>query len=188
MRAAAIFFILLMTPYLLTPSPLPKTNLEVITNYLVYDLYLSSTDYFKKDSKVALSSEVPELYTKIEEIYIREGNYKLGEEKPEYILEVNTPYVFYRSINNDNVKRVISIPFRLYKTDGNTIDKKDLKVNYMDTIDVQYLDIIENESYDFTVGEKPEKKSSFWDNFLEPAAYVTSAAVVIILLFTVRSD
>jgi hypothetical protein len=57
---------------------------------------------------------------------------------------------------------------------------------YTDTIDTDNISRIEDESFPFTKGILIEE-SSFWDDALEPAIFVGSAAVIIYLLFTVRS-
>lgn len=66
------------------------------------------------------------------------------------------------------------------------VGKKDFKITKLDTVKVEDLRFLENESFPFTKGSIPAEP--FLSGFAEPLIAIGTAAAVIVLFFTVRSE
>lgn len=64
--------------------------------------------------------------------------------------------------------------------------KKDFEFTVIDTVKVEDLKFLENDSYPFTKGNIPSEP--FLSGFAEPLIAIGTAAAVIVLFFTVRSE
>ncbi len=89
-----------------------------------------------------------------------------------------------------NLKREIFVQFSAALTDisGKVINLPLHTGTYSDNIPRALLKQVEASPYEFAQNKAPEEEHSFFDSILEPAIVVTSAIVVIIILFTVRSN
>jgi hypothetical protein len=64
--------------------------------------------------------------------------------------------------------------------------KKEFEITRMDTVKVEDIKFIENESFPFTKGTTPSEP--FFSGFAEPLIAIGVAAAVIVIFFTVRSE
>lgn len=83
-------------------------------------------------------------------------------------------------------ERSVLIVASIFTVNGNKLTETIHPITATDNIDTDNIISLENTNYPFTLGTLIEE-SSFWDDAIEPAVYVGAAAVVIYLLFTVRS-
>jgi len=64
--------------------------------------------------------------------------------------------------------------------------KRDFELTHLDTVKVEDIQYLENESFPFTKGKIPSEP--FISGFAEPLIAITTVAVVIALFFTIRSS
>ncbi len=64
--------------------------------------------------------------------------------------------------------------------------RRNLKLRGMDTVKVDDIKFLENESFPFTKGTTPSEP--FLSGFAEPLIAIGTAAAVIVIFFTVRSE
>jgi hypothetical protein len=64
--------------------------------------------------------------------------------------------------------------------------KQEFEITLVDTVKVDDIKFIENESFPFTQGTTPSE--SFLSGFAEPLIAIGTAAAVIVIFFTVRSE
>nr|MCU0406297.1 hypothetical protein [Ignavibacteriaceae bacterium] len=76
--------------------------------------------------------------------------------------------------------------FGNYLNTFSTTGKKEFEITRMDTVKVDDLKFIENESFPFTKGIAPSEP--FLSGFAEPLIAICTAAAVIVIFFTVRSE
>jgi hypothetical protein len=69
---------------------------------------------------------------------------------------------------------------------SNKSQVKDFKLTAVDTINVEDVEYVESRSYPFTRGDLPPEP--FFSSLLEPIVAIGTAAIVIILFFSVRSQ
>ena len=68
---------------------------------------------------------------------------------------------------------------------GNTITTHNFKFTYQDTVAVDSINSLENPAYSFTHGRLPSEP--FFSSIFEPVIAVGTAALAVILFFTIRS-
>ena len=76
--------------------------------------------------------------------------------------------------------------FGNYLNTFSTTGKKEFEITRMDTVKVDDLKFLENESFPFTKGVTPSEP--FLSGFAEPLIAIGTAAAVIVIFFTVRSE
>ncbi len=161
----------------------PKTNLEVILNQIDSLAVESQTKIYNKSIKP--HSSFPELKDKLESslrildtaIVITYGeNYGTN-------IELDSITIIYDEASNT---REINTSLYIQTLADDHIVEYRVTNSYRDTIDLDFTDELETSNFHFTKGIRVGE-SSFWDDVWEPAAYVGGAAVIIYLLFTVRS-
>ena len=72
-----------------------------------------------------------------------------------------------------------------YNLNGQSIFTKDFNYTFQDTVNVDSVSSLENSSYPFTHGNLPAEP--FFPGILEPVIAVGTAALAVILFFTIRS-
>lgn len=96
--------------------------------------------------------------------------------------------VVYEEINQDSLRRKIIIDADFIINNLNQSLSRNIRKEAQDTINVRYLPQIESNEQQISKGISYHSSSSnFWDKVLEPAIILGSAALIIILFFTVRS-
>ncbi len=108
--------------------------------------------------------------------------------KVNYVIEEMN--VSYSDIDRDGLFGEFLMPRKLSLRGNFSIDKeniftKNFNYTFLDTVNVKAVNELENESYPFTKGEVPTEP--FFSSITEPVIAISSAAVAIILFFTIRS-
>lgn len=161
----------------------PKTNLEVILSQIDSLALESQSKLYSKSIKPL--SDFPELKDKLESslreldtaIVITNGdNYGTN-------VELDSISIIYDDASST---RQINTSLYIQTLADDHIVEYRVTNSYRDTIDLDFTDELETTDFHFTKGIRIGK-SSFWDDVWEPAAYVGGAAIIIYLLFTVRS-
>lgn len=176
-----ILIILVMSCTIAVASP---TNLEVITNSIDSLAKQSTANIYNK--KIKIHSEYIELIDKLESSYEKQdSNYQVTN-STQYgtLISLDTIQIEYNATNNIRTVRLVA---NIQTLADDNIVSYTFPYIYTDTIDTDNISRIEDESFPFTKGKLIEE-SSFWDDALEPAIFVGSAAIIIYLLFTVRSS
>ena len=177
----AIFIVLIMSYSISVATP---TNLEVIINSIDSLAQKSKANINNKNLK--LHSEYSDLFDKLESSYKNlDSNYQITNlTKYGTLISLDTIQIEYNTANSTRTIRLVA---NIQTLDDDNIVSYTIPYIYTDTVDTDNTNQFENESYPFTKGRLIEE-SSFWDDAIEPAIFVGSAAVVIFLLFTVRSS
>lgn len=89
-------------------------------------------------------------------------------------------------LGDDYTVRKISVSFAYSSgKSGNLSSSRNFSGSYKDTVNVKYLDYIQNSGFSFMNSELPEK--SFFRKVFVPAVVVLVSAATVILFFTIRS-
>lgn len=90
---------------------------------------------------------------------------------------------------NDSLKRLgnINLLGIITNIDGSMTKIKSNKYSYQDKVSRNNLVYINNSDYKFLNPKVPDKTIKFWEKIAEPLIVVSSAILVVILFFTVRS-
>lgn len=161
----------------------PETNLEVILSQIDSLAGEAQTKIYNKKIKTLtnFSALKDKLETSLKEldtaVVITNGD--------KYGTSVNLDSIAIVYDEESGTRQINTSLYIQTLADDNIVEYR-VTNNYRDTIDLDLVSQLENTNFSFTkgiwVGE-----SSFWDDVWEPAAYVGGAAVIIYLLFTVRS-
>lgn len=159
------------------------TNLEVIINSIDSIAIKSEPMIFKKSIKI--QSEFQELVDRIESSYKNlDSNYVVTNSN-QYGASISLDSIQI-NYNESDGTRTIKLIANLQSLADDNIVSYQIPVLYSDTIEVENISRIEDESFPFTKGNLLEE-SSIWNDVLEPVVFVGSSAIIIYLLFTVRS-
>ncbi|MCH7827803.1 MAG: hypothetical protein IIC75_07525 [Bacteroidetes bacterium] len=98
--------------------------------------------------------------------------------------------VDYSEIYRDGMFGDFLMPRKLslkgsYSIEKENIFTKNFNYTFLDTVNVKAVKSLENESYSFTKGDVPTEP--FFSSITEPVIAISSAALAIILFFTIRS-
>lgn len=175
-------FIVLLASYSLGNAA--PTNLEVISNSIDSIAQISKSHIF--NNRIKIQSEFNPLLDKLETSFSKlDSNYQITNSSPYgTLISLDTIQINYEEATNSRTIRIVANIQTL--ADDNIVDYT-VPFIYKDSIDTDNISSIEDESFTFTKGVLIEE-SSFWDDALEPVVFVGSAAVIIYLLFTVRSS
>ncbi len=160
------------------------TNLEVITSSIDSLAKDSQTKLYNK--KIKIRSEYSPLIDKLESSYKKlDSNYQITNSS-QYgtLISLDTIQIVYNEVTGIRTVRLIANIQTL--ADDNIVDYT-IPYIYTDTVDIANIARLEDESFPFTNGQLIEH-SSFWDDAIEPVVFVGAAAIIIYLLFTVRSS
>lgn len=72
-----------------------------------------------------------------------------------------------------------------YSVKNNSFVYKEFSYNYLDTVKVDSIKVLENNSYLFTQGDVPPEP--FFSSLFEPMIAIGTAAIAVFLFFTIRS-
>lgn len=195
------FFILMMILFPLSNlSGQSKTNLEVfysLTDSLVDQI---NSEIPASEEKLLLTLNLGQSYSlfsnSIKERFRKNGK-EILEQPPD---ELNIPHidlviegagVEYGEMFRDGwfgthyIQRYSTI-FGNYLQTFSETGKKEFEITKIDTVKVEELKYLENESFPFTKGTIPPEP--FLSGFAEPLIAIGITAAVIVLFFTVRSE
>jgi hypothetical protein len=197
-----ISFLLLILFLLASPEveSQTKTNLDVfysLTDSLVDQINLEIPS---SEKKILLTLNLGHSYSlfsnSIKERFRQNGK-EILEQPPD---ELNVPHidivmegagVEYGDMFRDGwfgthyIQRYAAI-FGNYLQSFSETGKRDFEITRLDTVKVEDLKSLENESFPFTKGGIPSEP--FLSGFAEPLIAIGTAAAVIVLFFTVRSE
>lgn len=160
------------------------TNLEVISNSIDSLSKKSIANIYNK--KLKIHSNFSPLIDKLESSYKSlDSSYQITN-STQYgtLISLDTIQIHYNETNSTRTIRIVANIQTL--ADDNIVDYT-IPFAYTDTIDIDNIARLEDESFPFTKGVLIQE-SSFWDDAIEPVVFIGSAAVIIYLLFTVRSS
>jgi len=197
--AALIQFALLL-PIISYPAEekMPRTNLEILDSLATEtaELFCSKLNQMEIDSAVLKIGEHPAkefLLNKILQkcmvkFYLADSLTML----PAIEITIDNYSAAYSlpSSGRDSLQREVRVSFSSYvKNKYGRIEALPIISNsYRDVIAREDIDFIKNTAYNFTNPPAPEAKRSFFEEFAEPFVIVGTAAVIVILLFTIRSE
>jgi len=105
------------------------------------------------------------------------------------ILEARTTY---STVPDDDMKinRTVRLTANFILKDKNGLisQKADVNRSYNDTLALEDIPKAGDSPYDFARADLPTEEPTFWQKALEPAVLIVSGAVIVYLLFTVRSN
>ncbi len=190
----------IVTLIMILPNGLYSKTL--LTNYQVIDS-------FSVVLAAEISSEVKELSIKslkyainehavnslveiniIESLSRNDISVNIGESQSILNINIGEVKVIY-DLHSDNDSLYRKITFKAKATLGHnekTFIIANRQDSFNDVVARANIPVYEDKSFAFTQGSVPEPKLSLFDKIIKPAVYITTAAVVILLLFTVRSN
>lgn len=184
-----------------TEKTIPKTNTE-LSGELLQD-YLNRTISFLRSEKCDsfyLQKQTGEDFAFIEKlIFLKTNENKITmlsgtpkEMAPKLEVWINELNIIYQNINDndDSLQRIIKIDIsgRYTGNDHNFKELPSVKINYKDVIFRDFAPIVKNSNYPFSNPQIPEKPSGWFKDFVQPLVIIGSAAVAVLLLFTVRTN
>jgi hypothetical protein len=177
-----------------------KTNLEIfysLTDSLVDQI---NSEIASNENKILLTLNLGQNYSlfsnNIKEKFRKNGK-EIIEQPPD---ELNIPHVDivmegagveYGEMFRDGwfgthyIQRYSTI-FGNYLLTFSESGKREFEITEVDTVKVEDLKFLENDSYPFTKGTLPSEP--FLSGFAEPLIAIGVAAAVIVIFFTVRSE
>lgn len=197
-----IYFLILIFFFLSSSevNSQPKTNLDVF--YLLTDSLVNqiNSEIPASEKKILLTLNLGQSYSlfsnSIKERFRKNGK-EILEQPPD---ELNIPHidivmegagVEYGEMFRDGwfgthyIQRYSTILGNYFQTFSET-GKKEFEIIKIDTVKVDELKYLENESFPFTKGTIPPEP--FLSGFAEPLIAIGITAAVIVLFFTVRSE
>ncbi|HSW53559.1 MAG TPA: hypothetical protein VLH59_00600 [Ignavibacteriaceae bacterium] len=192
-----LILILLTTPEIESQT---KTNLDVF--YSLTDSLVDQINYEipSSEKKILLTLNLGQSYSlfsnSIKERF-KQSEKEILEQPPD---ELNIPHidivmegagVEYGEMFRDGwfgthyIQRYSTI-FGNYLNTFSETGKKEFEITRMDTVKVDDLKFLENDSFPFTKGTTPSEP--FLSGFAEPLIAIGTAAAVIVIFFTVRSE
>lgn len=186
-----LFFLLLFQSsiYSQSISNLDKfyTLVDSASNFLLKDL----NDIKKVNLLLELGNDYSVFANQIRGKLIRNGIQVSGEgtETQSVNFVIDNAQVYYTEPEKDGIfgdfltERTIKLSGNYYISDKSKMNK----FNFVDTdtINVEDVEELENRSFPFTQGELPTEP--FFSSLLEPVVAIGTAAVTMILFFSVRS-
>ena len=170
-------------------SLLNEASLNIISNLSKSDIkksYLSVSEHPAKDLlKNLLIKNSSGLG-----VTFLEGIPNISTDNSIEILIKETGVEYFETENDSIFTRIIIVDIftSVRSVEGILSSIPETKYIYTDTIPSMSKYHIENSSANYTKAELPKKEMSFFEEILEPAIVIVTAAATVILLFTVRSE
>ncbi len=101
------------------------------------------------------------------------------------ILKIAVEYKLIKS--DDKLSRLITVDIDGYIKNKQITPIGKKKVVFSDTIAVDEVGTVETSPYAFAKATVPHPKESFFEKYFQPLIYVSSAVIVTVLFFTLRS-
>jgi len=197
MNIKRLVFIVIIFPFFVFGQT--KTNISIY-NELVDSSVISLINNLPIGEKeINLKLELGESYSFFQNRILYDLNEKKikvnlfptlieGNSRVNYVLEELN--VEYSDIEREGLFGEFMMPRELTLKGNFNISKeniftKNFNYTFLDTVNVKAVNDIENGSYSFTKGEMPSEP--FFSSITEPVIAISSAAVAIILFFTIRS-
>lgn len=191
-----IIFVLFIPSFIFGQT---KTNLDIY-NELVDSSVISLINNLPQgENEINLKLELGDSYSFFQNRILYDLNEKKikinmfptlkdGVSGVNYVIEEMD--VNYSDIDRDGMFGDFMMPRELniegnYSISNKKIFTKNFNYTFLDTVNVKAVNEIENESYPFTKGDIPSEP--FFSSISEPVIALSSAAVAIILFYTIRS-
>jgi hypothetical protein len=183
-------FILLLLSLTVSTFAQQKTNIEILDSLCnLMPLYLHHEFADVNELKLDFNKHPHAWYP--EQKIVNSGKFTIKESDsiPRLSILLSDFGVKYRRLNADSLIREIHLDYEavLYK-DGIAIPHPGKKLAYIDSISEKDLGILQDSAFPFSKSEVPEKDKTWLDDALEPIIVVGSAALTVLLFFTVRSN
>lgn len=171
-----------------------KTNLDVF-NELIDSSVTRAVSFIPenvKNIKFELNNDSFAVFnSEIISAFSNRG-YNLASESNSFDIQyfINNAVTSYGEIYREGFLGDYFVPRKIilsggYNFSGSTIFTKDFNYSYVDTVNVDSIGTIENSVYPFTQAKLPSEP--FFSSILEPVIAVGTAALAVILFFTIRS-
>jgi hypothetical protein len=107
-------------------------------------------------------------------------------------VNVTEAKTIYSTVPDDDMKfiREVNLGANIILRDklGQLSQMEDIIRKYQDTLALEDIKKVGDSPYDFAHAEIPPEEPTFWQKALEPAVLIVSGAIIVYLLFTVRSN
>ncbi len=182
-----IVFGLLSSPFLFAELPTNMQLLDSLTSKVPAEIKAE----FPELTELSLDfNEHPNAWY-VEQKIVNSGLFTVKEKDsiPKLSILLSEFGVKYIRISSDSLERQIHIKYEAVLYD-NGITKPHIGMDLIvkDRFSEKDLAIIESSPYPFSRSPVPEQKTTWIDEALEPVILVGSAALTVILFFTVRSN
>jgi hypothetical protein len=101
------------------------------------------------------------------------------------ILKISVEYKLIKA--DDKLNRLITVDIDGYIKNKQITPIGKKKLVYSDTIATDDVGLVEASPYSFAKAAVPHPKESFFEKYFQPLIYVSSAVIVTVLFFTLRS-
>lgn len=185
-------FIFLLS--VVTASAQQKTNLSVFKDLVDTSVTqaISLIPGNVKDIKYELSRGPFAVFNSVIISALSERGYNLVSEGNYFELQyfINTAATAYGEAYRDGFLGDYYVPRRIiltggYNFSGRTIFTKKFSYSYQDTVNVDSIGSVENSAYPFTQARLPAEP--IFPGIIEPVIAIGTAALAVILFFTIRS-
>ncbi len=191
-----ILIFLLLPPFVFGQT---KTNLNIFKELVDSSVTSFVNNLPKNENQINLKLELGVSYSFFKNRILNDltlkgikvtvyPSFKENAAKINYAIEEMN--VDYSEIDRDGMFGDFLMPRKLSLKGSYSIDKKNIftknfNYTFLDTVNVKAVKSLENESYPFTKGEVPTEP--FFSSITEPVIAIGSAALAVILFFTIRS-
>ncbi|HED07085.1 MAG TPA: hypothetical protein ENI57_03110 [Ignavibacteria bacterium] len=191
-----ILIFLLLPPFVFGQT---KTNLNIFKELVDSSVTSFVNNLPKNENQINLKLELGVSYSFFKNRILNDltlkgikvtvyPSFKENAAKINYAVEEMN--VDYSEIDRDGMFGDFLMPRKLSLKGSYSIDKKNIftknfNYTFLDTVNVKAVKSLENESYPFTKGEVPTEP--FFSSITEPVIAIGSAALAVILFFTIRS-
>jgi len=101
------------------------------------------------------------------------------------ILKISVEYKLIKA--DDKLNRLVTVDIDGYLKNKQITPIGKKKLVYSDTITTDDVEVVEASPYAFAKAAVPHPKESFFEKYFQPLIYVSSAVIVTVLFFTLRS-
>jgi hypothetical protein len=197
-KIAGFLFLLIFSLPLTFAFAQTKTNLEII--YSLVDSSVSKINRDVNSNNLKINFSMGNYYSLFQNQVIADfaklGRTVLSDSmKPLSGFEtinysIDNAYVKYGEMERNGLLGSFVMPRKIdlsgsYSISEGTIISERFDFTYTDTVSIDDVKVIENPSFPFTQAEVPSEP--FFSSLFEPAIAIGSAALAIILFFTIRS-
>lgn len=124
--------------------------------------------------------------------HLSNSDIKISDEAGIAALEVNLGEVIVRYLQHEDsdslMREILYNCSSILNTGNSTTMLSKFDKRYSDIIGRDEVATIQNFSFPFTLADVPEPNLSLFDKIIKPVVYITTAAITVLLLFTVRSN
>ena len=197
-KALLVSFILFSSIFIISVPAQQKTNLEIFYNLVDSSVAKINQKISTTDLKInfttggyfsVFQNQVISDFAKLGRTIVTDST-KRHSNLSTINYTIDNANVKYGEMERDGFFGDFIMPRKInlsgsYSLSRDIISAERFDLAYEDTVTVDMAKVIENPSYPFTQGEIPSEP--FLSSLFEPIVAISSAALVVILFFTVRS-